>query len=127
MRQPAVVAFAIAIAIGVLSAQSTIPAGTYKGTWTGAQAGGDIHLTLRDGKAEVGFTLEGQEIPGKVLSLKIDGPSITLVYEFDLQGNKLQSSTEGTLKGTTLEGTYKTTAVGEDAPLDQGTWKTVAQ
>jgi hypothetical protein len=112
-------------ATSTLSAQSTIPAGSYKGTWTGGQSAGDFHLTLREGKAEVGFTLEGQEIPGKVITLKIDGASLTLVYEFDLQGNKLQSLTQGALKGKTLEGTYKTTA--GDTPVDEGTWKITAQ
>ena len=114
--------------LSTLGAQSAIPAGVYKGTWTGAQSGGDIHITLsdgKDGKVEVGFTLDGQEVPGKVISFKIDGTSLTLVYEFDLQGNKLQSSTQGTLKGKTLEGTYKTTAA--DTPVDEGTWKTTAQ
>ena len=123
MKLVALIAFAAAISVS--SAQSTIPAGVYKGTWTGAQAGGDIHLTLHDGKAEIGFTLEGQEVPGKVISLKIDGNSLTMIYEFDLQGNKLQSSTQGTLKRKTLEGTYKTTAM--DTPVDEGTWKTTAQ
>ncbi len=118
------------LAFGALSAQDSISPGTYKGTWTGSQSGGDFHLTLKsDGKgglaAEVGFTLEGQEIPGKITSIKVDGASITLTYEFDLQGNKLQSLTEGKLKGKSLEGTYKTTA--GDTPVDEGAWKTAAQ
>ncbi len=124
-------AFAVLLlALGALNAQNPISPGTYKGTWTGSQSGGDFHLTLKsDGNgvlaAEVGFTLEGQEIPGKITSIKVDGASITIAYEFDLQGNKLQSVTEGKLKGKSLEGTYKTTA--GDTPVDEGTWKTTAQ
>ena len=48
-----------------------------------------------------------------------------MIYEFDLQGNKLQSATHGTLQGKTLEGTYKTLA-GEIA-VDEGTWKAETQ
>jgi hypothetical protein len=36
----------------------------------------------------------------------------------------LQSAVEGTVKGKTLEGTYKTTA--GDQAVDNGTWKAVA-
>jgi hypothetical protein len=116
----------LAAACFALNGQGSIGPGTYKGTWTGSQAGGDFHLTVRNPTtAEVGFTIEGQEIPGKILSMKIDGASIAVVYEFDLQGNKLQSSMQGTLKGKALEGTYKTTAA--DTPVDEGTWKTTAQ
>src|SRR5579871_2418665 len=112
------------ITFGVLSAQDKIAPGTYKGTWAGASAGGDIHLTLKaDGSGgftgEIGFTLEGQEIPGKITLIKVDGTNLILNYEFDVQGNKLQSATVGTLHGKTLEGTYKTTA--EDTAIDQGT------
>jgi hypothetical protein len=111
-------------------AQDKIGAGTYKGAWTGASGGGDFHMTLRaDGNgglgADIGFTIEGQEVPSKVTSIKVSGASIEAVYEFDLQGNKLQSAIKGTLKGKTIEGTYKTTA--GDSPVDEGTWKTTAQ
>jgi hypothetical protein len=110
-----------------LSAQDLGP-GSYKGTWNGS-ATGDFHLTIRPGgkSAEIGFTIEGQEVPCKVTSLKIEGGSIEMVYQFDLQGNALQSAIKGMLKGKTLEGTYKTTAPGSDDPVDTGTWKTTAQ
>jgi hypothetical protein len=69
------------------------------------------------------FTMAGQEVPCKTTSLKIEGASMKIVYEFDLQGTKLQSAVEGKLKGKTLEGTYKTTIPGSDDAVDQGTWK----
>ena len=114
----------------LISAQDRLRAGTYKGTWAGGSANGDFHLTLRaDGQgklsADVGFTIAGEEIPCKMISLKIDGVTVAMTYEFDLQGNKLQSATQGTLKGKTLEGTYKTLA-GETA-VDEGTWKAETQ
>jgi hypothetical protein len=110
---------------GMLAGQDSIPAGTYKGQWTGATASGDIHMTF-DGKMtpKVGFTLGGQDIACKVLSFKADGAKFTMVYEFDAQGNMLQSAIEATVKGKTIEGTYKTSA-GEQA-VDSGTWKATA-
>lgn len=77
-----------------------------------------------DGQGEIGFSIEGAEVPSKMVSFKIDGATLTAVYEFDLQGNKLHSAIQGTLKGKTIEGTYKTTAPGSDEAVDQGTWKT---
>lgn len=113
-----------------LVAQDAVSAGTYKGQWTGASASGEIHITFRaDGNGgltpEVGFTLGGEEVKAKVLSFKADGAKFTMVYEFDAQGNMLQSATEATVKGKTIEGTYKTTA--GDQAIDSGTWKATAQ
>lgn len=109
-----------------LPAQDSIAAGTYKGQWNGASGGGDIHITFRDGGGapEIGFTLGGQEVTCKVISFKADGARFKLVYEFDAQGNLLQSATEATLKGKTIEGAYKTTA--DDQAVDSGTWKATA-
>jgi hypothetical protein len=122
----------VLMALGtLLSAQDVLsPGTTYKGTYTGAAGNGDFHLTLKvDGKggltAEVGFTIMGQEVPGKITTLKVQGAKIEMVYDFDLEGTKLTSAAIGTLKGKTLEGTYKTTAEG--AAVDEGTWKTTAQ
>ena len=114
---------------GMLAGQDGVAKGTYKGQWTGATASGDIHITFRDGgdgklTPEVGFTLGGQDVTSKVLSFKVDGAKFTIVYEFDAQGNMLQSATEATLKGKTMEGTYKTTA--GDQAVDSGTWKATA-
>jgi opacity protein-like surface antigen len=114
---------------GMLSAQDAVVAGTYKGQWNGAAASGDIHITFRnggDGKLtpEVGFTLGGQDVTCKVLSFKTDGANLTLVYEFDAEGNILRSATEATVRGKTIEGTYKTTA--GDQAVDSGTWKATA-
>ncbi len=109
------------MAIGVMAlpaaADDKLAAGSYKGTYTGGGGSGDIHLTLKaDGKggltAEVGFTIEGAEVAGAITTLKINGAKIQLVYDFDLQGAKLQSAIEGTLSGKTLGGTYKTSADG---------------
>ena len=42
---------------------------------------------------------------GKVTSSKVDGAKVEIVYDFDVQGTKLQTSTQGTLTGKTLSGT----------------------
>jgi hypothetical protein len=121
---------AILLFTALLPAQDSIGAGTYKGQWNGSTASGDFHLALEpDGNggmtAKVGFTMESQEVPCKVLSLKITGSKLSIVYEFDLQGNKLQSAIEGAQKGKSMEGTYKTSA--GDQPVDTGSWKVAAQ
>lgn len=113
----------------LLAGQDTLGAGTYKGEWHGATAAGEIHITFRANATggltpEVGFTLSDQEVTCKVLSFKSDGAKIKLVYEFDAQGTMLQSAAEATVKGKTLEGTYKTTAGDQD--VDSGTWKATA-
>jgi hypothetical protein len=113
---------AMLLVSGLLRAQEP---GTYKGEWTGTGAGGEIHMTFKTGATpEVGFTLGDQAVKTKVLSFKAEGGKFTLVYEFDAQGTMLQSAVEGTVKGKTLEGTYKTTA--GDQAVDNGTWKAVA-
>ena len=82
-------------------------------------------MTFRaSGDPEVGFTLADQEVKCKILSFKPDGSKFKLVYEFDAQGTMLQSAIEATLKGKTIEGTYKTTA--GDQAIDTGTFKVTA-
>ena len=111
---------------GLAMGEDSITAGTYKGEWSGTSANGEIHVTFKagnDGKLapEVGFTLGGQDVVCKMLSYKINGAKVTLVYEFDAQGATLKSAADGTLKGKTIEGTYQTTA--GDQAIDNGTWK----
>ncbi len=121
---------ALCAAALLAAGQEKVAPGTYKGEWSGASAGGEIHLTLRASRVdgvltpEIGFTLGGEEIKCKVISFKVDGAKLTLVYEFDAQGTMLQSAAEATAKGKTIEGTYKTTA--GDQAVDSGTWKAVA-
>ncbi len=104
--------------------------GTYKGTWSGGQASGDITMTLRtvDGapKAEVTFNLGGQDIKCNVISLKVEGSKIEIIYDFDLGDTKLQSTASGQLNGKTLEGTYKTKSLADGSAVDEGTWKASA-
>jgi hypothetical protein len=119
-------AAAMLLMAGLIAGQDKVIQATYKGQWSGASGGGDIHITFRDagdGKLtpEVGFTLGGEDVVCKVRSFKTDADKFTMVYEFDAQGNLLQSAIEGTVKGKTIEGSYKTTA--GDQAVDSGTWK----
>ena len=103
-------------------------AGSYKGTYSGsAGASGDISVTLKqadDGawKSEVTFSFGGQDIKTKVTSVTVDGSKVKIVYEFDLDGNGLESTITGELKETTLAGTYHTKATADGSAVDEGTW-----
>src|SRR5579864_4861217 len=107
----------------VFSAAAADFAGTYKGTWTGGQADGEITMTFRpadDGaaKADVSFTIAGQSVKCNVTSVKVDGLKIEIVYDFDLGDTKLQSTATGQLNGKSLEGTYKTKSLGDGSAVD---------
>src|SRR5258706_16423901 len=101
--------------------------GTYKGTWSGGQASGEITMTLHTAggatKADVSFAFGGQEIKCNVTSVKVDGAKIEIVYEFDLGDVKLQSTATGELKGKAIEGAYKTKSLADGSAVDEGTWK----
>jgi hypothetical protein len=105
-------------------------AGDYKGTWSGA-ASGDFHIVLThagdDWKAEVSFSMGGDEVHTKIVSVKVDGNKLNLVYQYDLQGTQLQSAIVGELKDKKFEGTYKATTVADGSDVDEGTWSATAQ
>lgn len=119
------------IAMGLLITTAAVfaqdgPAGTYKGKWSGASAGGDFMIKLeKDGaawKATVRFSLGENEVPTNVSLLDVKGSSMEMKYEFDLGGNKLQSHLEGEFKDGQLNGKYKTRAVADAASvIDEGT------
>ena len=109
-------------------------AGTYTGTWSGSSgASGDFHISLTAGengewKSDVAFTFGGTDVKTKVTSVKVDGTKVTIVYQFDLQETRLESTATGQLNGNKLDGTYSTKVVADGSAVDEGTWKTtVAQ
>jgi hypothetical protein len=123
-----ILCFALAF---VLFAASVV--GVYKGTYSGsAGASGDISVTLKqadDGawKSEVTFSFGGQDIKTKVTSVTVDGSKVKIVYEFDLDGNGLESTITGELKETTLAGGYHTKATADGSAVDEGTWTATAK
>ena len=108
-------------------------AGTYKGSYSGsAGASGDIRVSLKqadDGawKSEVTFAFGGEDIKTRITSVTVDGSKVKIVYEFDLDGNGLESTLTGELSGTTLAGSYHTKATADGSAVDEGTWKATAQ
>jgi hypothetical protein len=101
-------------------------AGRYTGDWksNGAGGGGTFGMKLEsasDGwKCEVSFTFGGADVKTTVRSCKVDQSKLEAVYDFELQGNALQSKITGQWNGKTFEGRYETTA-GSDG-VDDGTW-----
>jgi len=101
-------------------------AGRYTGDWksTGAGGGGTFRMKLEsasDGwKCEVSFTFGGEEVKSTMRSCKIGQSKLEAVYDFELQGDALQSKITGQWNGKSFDGRYETTA-GSDA-VDDGTW-----
>jgi hypothetical protein len=129
MRSILALAFAFSI---ICMAADDIAAGTYSGKWEGnSGAGGDFRITLvADGagtlKPEVMFTISGEEVKPKVTSSDITGSKIKIVYTYELQGNKLESTIEGERKGALLEGKYKARLLPDAGVIDEGTWSTTS-
>jgi hypothetical protein len=103
-------------------------AGKYSGSWTGAQSDGTIKISLTqaakgDWTAEVSFTLGGDEVKCKTVSIKVDGDKLDLAYEFNVGGLQATSTVVGKFDGAKLEGSYSTKS-SEGAPVDKGTFKT---
>jgi hypothetical protein len=102
--------------------------GSYVGDWSGASgAGGKFKLSVapESGKPKctVSFEYAGQEVATNVTLCKVEGPKIEAQYDFDLGGNRLQSTIHGERKGSTLEGKYQTKALDGGSAVDQGDWK----
>ncbi|MCX6592735.1 MAG: hypothetical protein NTZ56_14530 [Acidobacteria bacterium] len=107
-----------------------VASGKYLGKWEGGSASGAIRLAMEqaDGqwKATVSFTIAGQDVPCTVKSIAVDGEKLKVVYAFDIQGNRLESTIEGAMKGSKLSGKYVTRPAGDSSEVDQGTWETTA-
>jgi hypothetical protein len=119
--------FATLLLIAALYASAADLNGTYKGTWSGGQASGEIAMTLSTTggatKADVSFAFGGQDVKCNVTSVKVDGGKIEIVYTFDLGDVKMESTATGELKGKSLEGSYKTKSLADGSAVDEGTWK----
>ena len=100
--------------------------GVFHGDWAGTSTSGDIRISITgDTKpvVEVIFTIANYEVTPRITSANVTPTSIEAIYEFDLDGNKLQSAIKGHLEGSRIEGTYKTTTVAAGTQVDEGTWK----
>lgn len=120
------IALAVALALGVLASDAI--QGNFTGDWSGASgAGGSFKLSVvrENGKPKctVTFSYAGEDVKTNVTLCKTDGPKIEAQYDFDLSGNRLQSTIHGERKGTGLEGKYQTAALADGSPVDEGDWK----
>ena len=102
--------------------------GDYVGDWSGSSgAGGSFKLSIaQDGgtpKCTVTFSYAGEEVKTHVTICKTDGPNIEAQYDFDLSGNRLQSTIHGQRKENALAGKYETKALADGSAVDQGDWK----
>jgi len=102
--------------------------GNYVGDWSGTSgAGGKFKLSVvqdsGNQKCTVSFEYAGQNVSTNVTLCKIDGPKIEAQYDFDLGGNRLQSTIHGDRKGSALEGKYQTKALDSGSAVDEGDWK----
>ena len=120
------ISLALVLAVGALAADAI--QGSFTGDWSGASgAGGSFKLSVarENGKPKctVSFSYAGEDVKTNVTLCKTDGPKIEAQYDFDLSGNRLQSTIHGERKGSGLEGQYETKALGDGSPVDRGDWK----
>jgi len=114
------------LAVAAIAADE--PSGIYNGEYNGASGGGGkIHIEIQktsagEWKCSVSFTIQEQDVPTKMKTVKVEGAKVELRYEFELPGYKLESVLNGELKGRVLEGKYQTTAA-DGTPVSEGTWK----
>jgi len=115
----------VALAAG-LFAEDAIE-GKFVGDWSGSSASGKFQLSVarEDGKPKctVTFSFSGEDVTTNVTLCRTDGPKIEAQYDFDLSGNRLQSTIRGERKGNALAGTYQTKALEGGAQVDEGEWK----
>jgi len=114
--------FSVAI-FSILIAQ--VP-GAYTGTWNSAANGGSGKLMMTfEGEAlgSASFSIQGQEVKTKPISIKKDGGNVEFVFEYTLEGNVLRSRMQGTTSPLGIKGKYKSTTADETTPVDEGTWE----
>jgi hypothetical protein len=119
---------ALLFVLSLLSAAAANIKGSYVGDWSGASgASGTFKLSITPGgenpKCEASFSYAGEEIKTNVTLCKTDGAKIEAQYDFDLGGNRLQSTIHGELNGDALAGKYRTKALADGSDVDAGDWK----
>ena len=120
------VSFALVLAFGALADDDI--QGNFTGDWSVASgAGGSFKLSVarENGKPKctVTFSYAGEDVKTNVTLCRTDGPKIEAQYDFDLSGNRLQSTIHGERKGSGLEGQYETKALADGSSVDRGDWK----
>jgi hypothetical protein len=110
------------------------PDGRYAGTWT-SDAGvnsGKLSMTISPMTGEkwptdLVFTFQDQPIKPVKVTTTIADDHMLIVADEEIDGYKLKSTFNGTLKGNVIEGKYKTTVAEEGSQVDSGAWKLTQQ
>ena len=99
----------------------------YTGTWASSNSDSNGKITMSLGTSPddstVTFTISTYEVKTKVKSLKVDGDTVMVAYEFDLQDTRLLSTVTAKRNGDKLDGRYVTTVVGGSDQVDSGTFQ----
>ncbi len=112
--------------IAILSFLTAQVPGAYTGTWSSAANGGGGKLMLTfdaEALSSASFSLQGQDVKTKPISIKKDGDSVEFVFEYTLDGNVLRSKMQGTASPLGVKGKYKSTTADGTTPVDEGTWE----
>jgi hypothetical protein len=118
------------LCLGAAALLSADLAGRFKGGWSSDSSGssGSIQLNVKPGadlqNSEATFTLSGSEVKTKVKTLRVAGNNLEMSYEFGIDSTPLVSTLKGKLDGEKLSGSYRTTYLGGDERVDEGTFKT---
>ena len=131
MRILALVTILIVLSLGRSAASESAIKGDFTGDWSGNSGGsGTFKLSVADDggkpKCTVSFTYSGTEVQTNVTVCKIDGIKLEAQYDFDIGGNRLQSTINGELKEKTLQGKYQTKTLPDGSAVDDGDWKASA-
>lgn len=112
----------------LISACLLLAADKFSGKWARSRNddAGTIDIQLAE-PAAVTFTLRGQQVKTKVLTVKKESSVVEVRYQFDLDGTQLISTLTGRLDADKLEGKYQTTNVEGEGVVDSGTFTTASK
>jgi hypothetical protein len=119
--------FLLSVVVMLGAGESAIK-GHYAGSWSGASgASGAFELSVAMAadkpKCEISFTYAGEKVKTTVTLCKTSASNIEAQYDFDVDGNRLQSTIHGELKDNALTGKYQTKALADGSAVDEGDWK----
>ena len=119
--------FLLSVVVMLGAGESAIK-GHYAGAWSGTSgASGAFELSVAIAadkpKCEISFTYGGEKVKTTVTLCKTSASNIEAQYDFDVDGNRLQSTIRGELKDNALTGKYQTKALADGSAVDEGDWK----
>jgi len=99
-------------------------AGHYAGTWQGGQDAGELRFKLSqvgggEWSVDAVFTFQGEEIPTKVRSVKVDGAKVEFVLGWEVQGTPGHSRMTGQSASDRIDGIYESQTPDG---VTNGTW-----